>query len=176
MLATVALAHKTDMLHCLSVTVMVVTLFRCHAEWSSRCFVFTLFRVVSLAVLLHRTTGADWLWTADAAHHVLAYGGRLSGVCPQPWGFPSPVHSTVGPQLDPGSFTTMLSALMTARTAASAAHSLWDLSGELEQYMQWGQAPPGCALMHMLAVCAESMCMHASSHNKNLVSSGLDHH
>lgn len=76
------------------------------------------------------TTGADWLWTTEAAHQVLAYGGRLSGVCPQPWGFPNPMLNPTGPQVDPGSFTTMLSALLTARTAAVAAHSLWELAGK----------------------------------------------
>jgi hypothetical protein len=53
----------------------------------------------------------------------------MSGVCPQPWGSTPPLNPTGGAQLDPGSFTTMLSALMTARTAAAAAHSLWELTG-----------------------------------------------
>jgi hypothetical protein len=74
--------------------------------------------------------GADWLWTAEAAQQVLAYGGRLSGVQPQPWGQAPRPDSFAGLQLDPGSFTTMLSALLTARTAAAAAHSLWELAGE----------------------------------------------
>lgn len=74
--------------------------------------------------------GADWLWTAAAAHEVLALGGRMSGVCPQPWGSNPGPNSASGAQLDPGSFTTMLSALMTARTAAAAAHSLWELTGK----------------------------------------------
>jgi hypothetical protein len=61
---------------------------------------------------------------------VLQEGGRLSGVYPQPYGYnPSSSSSSRGPALDPGSFTTMLSALMTARTAATAARSLYELAG-----------------------------------------------
>jgi hypothetical protein len=72
--------------------------------------------------------GADWLWSAELAATVLQEGGRLSGVCPQPYGY-NPSSSSRGPALDPGSFTTMLSALMTARTAATAAGSLYELAG-----------------------------------------------
>jgi hypothetical protein len=67
-------------------------------------------------------------------------GGRLSGVCPQPFGYSPNVAGGCGGsacspsasaalRMDPGSFTVMLSALMTARTAASAAGSLWELAG-----------------------------------------------
>jgi hypothetical protein len=77
------------------------------------------------------SAGADWLWSAAAAQEVLAFGGRLSGVCPQPWGYVAVPPHPSGPPLDPGSFTTMLSALMTARTAAATAHSLWELSGKV---------------------------------------------
>jgi hypothetical protein len=60
---------------------------------------------------------------------VLQEGGRLSGVCPQPYGYNPSSSSSRGAALDPGSFTTMLSALMTARTAATAARSLYELAG-----------------------------------------------
>ncbi|WIA40073.1 hypothetical protein OEZ86_013488 [Tetradesmus obliquus] len=75
--------------------------------------------------------GADWLWSAELAAVVLQEGGRLSGVCPQPYGYnpSSSSSSSRGAELDPGSFTTMLSALMTARTAATAAKSLYELAG-----------------------------------------------
>ncbi|KAF6256671.1 hypothetical protein COO60DRAFT_88310 [Scenedesmus sp. NREL 46B-D3] len=74
--------------------------------------------------------GADWLWNAELAAAVLQEGGRLSGVCPQPYSYnPGSSSSSRGAALDPGSFTTMLSALMTARTAAAAAGSLYELAG-----------------------------------------------
>lgn len=80
--------------------------------------------------------GADWLWSADSAQRAL-HNGMVSGVCPQ---LPS-----VNPQKysnpNPGSFTTMLSALLTARTAASAADSLGELAGG-DWWKQRGEIPP----------------------------------
>jgi hypothetical protein len=108
--------------------------------------------------------GADWLWSAELANVTLHFGGSLSGVAPRPSGragaaaratrslddatsgdgSPSAARRAAGGGgggPDPGSFSTMLSALLTARTAAQAAGTLYELAGP-EWWDARGEAPP----------------------------------
>jgi hypothetical protein len=110
--------------------------------------------------------GADWLWSAEAAAATLHFGGSLSGVAPKPANragragarpeasgdggttasggqgaqpAAAAARRTAGP--DPGSFSTMLSALLTARTAAAGALTMFDLAGP-DWWEARGEAPP----------------------------------
>jgi len=97
----------------------------------------------------------------ELANVTLHFGGSLSGVAPKPYGYVRAARSQddaasgdggggsgiggsrrggpSGP--DPGSFSTMLSALLTARTAAQAAVTLYELAGA-EWWDARGETPP----------------------------------